>query len=62
MERSGWSDQQVAEAIKLSRVQVNRLRRGVCVASTATALKLQKLTQIPWHRFIRDPVRKKRAA
>lgn len=60
MEQNGWSDKQVAEAVDLSRVQINRIRRGECAPSTATALRLEAVTGIAWHAFIHVPSRRKR--
>ena len=60
MTKHGWNDRRVGEAVALSRVQISRLRRGRCKASVASAVRLQKLTGLPWHAFIHEPVRHKR--
>lgn len=59
MARKGQVDSQVAKAIGLSRPQVSRLRRGVTVASPATAHRLEKLTGIRWYVFIEKNKRRK---
>ena len=53
MTKNGWNDTQMAEAVGVSRVQINRIRRGVCGASVHTALRLQEITKIRWTHFIR---------
>jgi transcriptional regulator with XRE-family HTH domain len=37
---------------KVSRSQVSRIRRGVCLPERATAVELERVTGIPWFRFL----------
>lgn len=53
MTKNDMRDEQVAKIVKLSRVQINRLRRGKSTASVATAMALERLTGIKWHWFLR---------
>jgi transcriptional regulator with XRE-family HTH domain len=46
-------DDELAKEIGISRVQVYRIRSGQSGASPATAEKLERLTGIPWHEFIK---------
>jgi transcriptional regulator with XRE-family HTH domain len=63
MKHKGWRDHQVAKLLKISRVQVSRIRRGKCGCSVDTAKKLAKLSGEPWHLFIvNDAPPKKKAA
>lgn len=52
MRAHGKRDQQVADAVGCSRVQINRLRNGITKPSVELALALEKLTGIPWHEFL----------
>jgi plasmid maintenance system antidote protein VapI len=53
MTKHSKGDAEVAATIKRSRSQISRLRRGITGASVNTALKLQGLTGIAWHHFVR---------
>lgn len=52
MAKNGLRDHQVANNAGVSRVQISRIRRGVCGASVPTARRLEKLTKIKWHYFV----------
>ena len=52
MKRNEMDDTAVAVACKISRSQINRIRREETTASYATALKLEKLTGIRWWNFM----------
>lgn len=52
MRATGNTDQTIAAAVGISRVQANRIRRRVSGATKVTALRLQALTGIPWGTFI----------
>lgn len=52
MRANGKRDKDVAKAVGCSRVQINRVRNGIVKPSPELALKLEKLTAIPWHEFI----------
>jgi transcriptional regulator with XRE-family HTH domain len=52
MDRNHKRDGDVAKAIRVSRPQVNRIRRGITTASPPTARKLEKLTGIKWFYFV----------
>ena len=58
MKQHGVRDAAVAAQLKISRVQVSRIRRGKCGCSVETAKKLAKLTGIAWHLFLDDGDRK----
>lgn len=46
------TDASMAPKLSVSRVQVSRIRRGKCRPSPETALKLERITQIPASTFI----------
>jgi transcriptional regulator with XRE-family HTH domain len=52
MARKKLDDADVAAQVGCSRVQVSRIRRGVCRPSPALAMRLETLTKIRWHEFI----------
>lgn len=52
MDRNGKRDAHVARAIRLSRPQISRIRRGITGASRTTALRLEALTGIKWWHFM----------
>lgn len=52
MTKNGKRDDDVARAIKRDRSQISRIRRGVTGCSRGTAMKLQLLTSIRWHKFM----------
>jgi transcriptional regulator with XRE-family HTH domain len=58
MRKNALRDDDVARKIKVSRVQISRIRRGINGASVETAMKLQELTRIKWHNFIRYAVQR----
>ncbi len=53
MDKNEVRDATVAASLKISRVQVNRIRRGN-KTSVRTARKLERLTGIKWYHFIAD--------
>jgi transcriptional regulator with XRE-family HTH domain len=53
MKAEKLSDSAVAERIGVSRVSVLRYRLGQSRPEPDTAEKLEQLTGIPWHEFIR---------
>jgi predicted transcriptional regulator len=54
MSAHNYDDDAVARAVRrVSRVQISRIRRGVSHASIETAMRLQELTGIRWHHFVR---------
>jgi transcriptional regulator with XRE-family HTH domain len=61
MDRHKKKDEDVARAIRISRPQVSRIRRGITTASAITAHRLEALTGIKWFHFIeRERPRKTR--
>lgn len=52
MTRHGKRDAEVARAVKRSRPQISRIRRGVTDASGITAHRLEALTGIKWWHFM----------
>lgn len=44
-------DSDVARAVKRSRPQISRIRRGLCAASHTTAIRLELLTGVKWYHF-----------
>jgi len=52
MTKNGKLDGEVANAVKRSRPQISRIRRGITGASYKTALRLEKLTRIDWWHFM----------
>lgn len=52
MKRHGKVDAEVARAVKRSRPQISRIRRGVTAASHDTAQRLEALTGIRWWHFM----------
>lgn len=52
-------DAEVARAVKMSRPQISRIRRGVTTTTRRTAKELEKLTGIRWWKFLDTP-RKRR--
>lgn len=60
MTKNDMRDEQVARIVKLSRVQINRLRRGKSTASVPTAQALEKLTGIKWYWFLRGEQKARR--
>lgn len=57
MTKNGKLDGDVARAVKRSRPQISRLRRGKTGASHGTALRLEALTSIKWWHFMASPKR-----
>lgn len=45
-------DSEVARAVKLSRPQISRIRRGITAARPTTAHRLEALTGIKWWHFV----------
>lgn len=66
MDKKGWCDNDVAEALrgsrKISRVQVSRIRRGITGTSVLTAKALAALTGIRWSAFVEVPAKPKKRA
>lgn len=63
MTKNGKHDAEVARAVKRSRPQISRLRRGKTAASHATAQRLELLTGIRWWHFMaKKPSVPKKAA
>lgn len=60
MTKNGKRDGDVARAVRLSRPQISRLRRGLTGAKKASAVRLQALTGIKWWHFVDAPNRQKR--
>lgn len=52
MKKNSVDDSDVARAVKRSRVQINRIRRGYS-ASVPTAMALEKHTGIKWWHFVK---------
>lgn len=52
MKRNDMDDASVAVACKISRSQINRIRREKTTASYGTALALERLTGIRWWHFM----------
>jgi transcriptional regulator with XRE-family HTH domain len=52
MDRNGETDETLAKKTGLSRPHISKLRRGKRSAGTDAAIKLQKITGIPWHKFV----------
>lgn len=52
MARAGESDETLSRKLGVSRVQVSRIRRGICRPSPSTAQKLEAVTDIPAADFI----------
>lgn len=55
MSSNGKRDEDVAELVGISRVQVSRIRRGLSHASSDTAKHLASLTGTNWTDFIKPP-------
>ena len=53
-------DSEVARAVKRSRPQISRIRRGLTAASHGTAMRLQALTGIKWWHFMETGTGKRR--
>lgn len=53
MQDNDWDDARLADTLAVDRSQASRLRRGKSFASPDTAKRLERLTKIAWHRFIR---------
>jgi transcriptional regulator with XRE-family HTH domain len=62
MKAHGLCDREVALKIKISRVQVSRIRRGIHGASVKTAMRLQELTGLKWWTFVRGAQQKGKKA
>lgn len=63
MRKHNKRDDDVARAIRsVSRVQINRIRRGVSFASIKTAMRLEQLTRISWTHFVKQPPQRSRKA
>lgn len=45
-------DAEVARAVKRSRPQISRIRRGITAASVPTAHRLETLTGVKWWHFV----------
>jgi transcriptional regulator with XRE-family HTH domain len=54
MKATGYTDARLSAEVGVSRVQISRIRRGICKASPETAMKLEQVTKIPAPRFIFD--------
>lgn len=52
MTRNAKVDSEVARAVRRSRPQISRIRRGVTAASRVTAQRLEALTGIRWWHFM----------
>lgn len=52
MTKNSKVDADVARAVKRSRPQISRIRRGVTTASHDTARRLETLTGIRWWHFM----------
>lgn len=52
MSRAGETDATMSQKLGVSRVQVSRIRRGICKPSPTTAQKLEAITAIPAADFI----------
>lgn len=55
MRENGREDADVAQAVSVSRSQVNRLKRGKSAPSFASAAALEQLTGIPAGELFRAP-------
>ena len=53
-EEHGITDEQLAIMLKVTRVQANRIRRGMSYASVKTAKRIEEITGIVWETFVRD--------
>lgn len=60
MSKNHKRDSDVARAVKRSRPQISRIRRGITAASHTTAIRLELLTGIKWHHFTQPPKHKGR--
>jgi plasmid maintenance system antidote protein VapI len=60
MNTNGLKDHEVAPRVKLSRVQISRIRRGKTGTSVRAAMRLQELTGIRFTNFLLVPVPVKR--
>lgn len=52
MEATGYTDARLSAEVGVSRVQISRIRRGICKASPETARRLEGVTKIPAPHFI----------
>jgi len=52
MTKNGKIDREIAQAVKVSRPQISRIRRGKIGASYKTAIRLEALTKIKWWNFV----------
>jgi transcriptional regulator with XRE-family HTH domain len=57
IDEHGKRDEDVAEAVGISRVQVSRIRRGKSYARPDTAEKLADLVGGEWTDFIKPPAK-----
>jgi hypothetical protein len=55
MVENNKTDSDVARHVRLHRVQISRIRRGLSFASIKTAMRLQQLTRINWQHFVKTP-------
>jgi transcriptional regulator with XRE-family HTH domain len=54
MKAAGKTDEEIAPAVGVSRVQITRIRNRTNIPSQRTALALEKITGIPAGRFLTE--------